>query len=58
MWLELALWFICGLILAWALLDPIGRVLSAAWQILLPILDSRPVDLRSEFGDWAGKYPP
>ncbi|XP_011500320.1 PREDICTED: inactive hydroxysteroid dehydrogenase-like protein 1 [Ceratosolen solmsi marchali] len=53
MWLEVILWLICGLIVVWALLDPISRVASAAWEILVPIVNSKPVDLRSEFGDWA-----
>lgn len=52
---EIALWLIAGLVVFWALLDPVSRVANAAWEILLPIFDSKPVDLRSEFGEWAGE---
>lgn len=54
MLLEIALWLIFGFILLWALIDPIHRVANAAWEILVPIFDSTPVELKTRFGEWAG----
>ncbi|XP_058794465.1 inactive hydroxysteroid dehydrogenase-like protein 1 [Phymastichus coffea] len=53
MLLEVALYLVVGLIIFWALLDPVSRVANAAWEILLPIFDSKPVELKSTFGEWA-----
>ncbi|XP_008216254.1 inactive hydroxysteroid dehydrogenase-like protein 1 [Nasonia vitripennis] len=53
MFLEIALWLIFGLIIFWALLDPVSRVATAAWEVLLPIFNSKPVELKSQFGVWA-----
>ncbi|XP_014214432.1 hydroxysteroid dehydrogenase-like protein 1 [Copidosoma floridanum] len=51
--LEIVLWALVILVILWALLDPVYRVANAAWEVLLPILNSAPVDLKSRFGEWA-----
>ncbi|XP_078040308.1 inactive hydroxysteroid dehydrogenase-like protein 1 [Augochlora pura] len=50
--LQLALWLLIGLIVLWLLLN-IARVVEAVWEILLPIFDSTPIDLKTRFGEWA-----
>ncbi|CAB0039332.1 unnamed protein product [Trichogramma brassicae] len=53
MLMLIALWLVIGLVLLWALIDPVSRVANAALQILLPIFNSKQIDLRSEYGEWA-----
>nr|XP_033325770.1 inactive hydroxysteroid dehydrogenase-like protein 1 [Megalopta genalis]XP_033325771.1 inactive hydroxysteroid dehydrogenase-like protein 1 [Megalopta genalis]XP_033325772.1 inactive hydroxysteroid dehydrogenase-like protein 1 [Megalopta genalis]XP_033325773.1 inactive hydroxysteroid dehydrogenase-like protein 1 [Megalopta genalis]XP_033325774.1 inactive hydroxysteroid dehydrogenase-like protein 1 [Megalopta genalis] len=52
MMLQLALWLLIGLIVLWLLLN-VARVVETVWEILLPIFDSTPIDLKTKFGEWA-----
>lgn len=54
MFLGVATWLIIVLIIVWALLDVLSRVGRALLEILLPIFNSKPIDLKSMFGEWAG----
>ncbi|XP_051172871.1 inactive hydroxysteroid dehydrogenase-like protein 1 isoform X2 [Leptopilina boulardi] len=53
MFLGVATWLIIVLIIVWALLDVLSRVGRALLEILLPIFNSKPIDLKSMFGEWA-----
>ena len=55
MLMFIVLWLLVALIIIWAVLDPVSRVSRALWEILIPIFDSAPVDLKKKFGDWAGE---
>lgn len=50
--LQLALWLLIGFVVLWLLLN-IARLAEAVWEILLPIFDSTPIDLKTKFGEWA-----
>ncbi|XP_063984701.1 inactive hydroxysteroid dehydrogenase-like protein 1 [Diachasmimorpha longicaudata] len=53
MLLAIAFWLLVGALVLWALLDPFSRVSRALWEVLVPIINPAPVDLKSKFGDWA-----
>ncbi|XP_076246625.1 inactive hydroxysteroid dehydrogenase-like protein 1 [Calliopsis andreniformis] len=53
MMLQIALWLLVGLILSWLLLNYVSRIAIAIWEILMPLLDRKPLDLRTKFGEWA-----
>lgn len=53
MMLEIAFWLLIGLILVWLLLSYVSKVAGVLWDVLMPIIDSKPVDLRAKFGEWA-----
>lgn len=52
--LQLALWLLAGAILLWLLMNYVDQVIGALWEILMPIVDSKPIDLQTKFGEWAG----
>ncbi|XP_076752429.1 inactive hydroxysteroid dehydrogenase-like protein 1 [Xylocopa sonorina] len=51
--LQIAFWLLIGLLFVWLLSSSISNVISALWEIFMPIIDSKPVDLRTKFGEWA-----
>ncbi|XP_076166474.1 inactive hydroxysteroid dehydrogenase-like protein 1 [Ptiloglossa arizonensis] len=51
--LQIALWLPIGLLVFWLLLNYIGKIVDALWEILMPIIDTKPIDLRTKFGEWA-----
>nr|XP_003706965.2 PREDICTED: inactive hydroxysteroid dehydrogenase-like protein 1 isoform X1 [Megachile rotundata] len=53
MLLQLALWLVIVLILVWLSLNYISKLVNALWEIFLPLIGTKPVDLRSKFGEWA-----
>ncbi|CAK9802329.1 Inactive hydroxysteroid dehydrogenase-like protein 1 [Anthophora quadrimaculata] len=53
MMLQIVLWLLVGLLLLWLFLNYISKVASILWEILMPIVDTKPVDLRTKFGEWA-----
>lgn len=53
MLLQLALWLLAGVILLWLLMNYVDQIISAVWEILIPIVDSKPIDLQTKFGEWA-----
>lgn len=55
MLLDFAFWAVICLISVWVLLVPISRLVAVVWQILIPIIDAKPVDLKKKFGEWAGE---
>lgn len=56
MLLFIAFWLLVSLIAFWILLEPVTKVLHTLWEIIIQIYDKKPVDLRTKFGEWAGKY--
>jgi len=56
MLLSIAFWLLVSLIGFWILLGPTTKVLRALWEIIIQIYDRKTVDLRTKFGEWAGKY--
>lgn len=56
MLLLIAFWLLVSLIAFWILLEPVMKVLHTLWEIIIQIYDKKPVDLRTKFGEWAGKY--
>lgn len=52
MMLQLALWLLLGLVVLWLLLN-VAKIAEAVWEVLLPIFDSTPIDLKTRFGEWA-----
>ncbi|KAF7991085.1 hypothetical protein HCN44_002647 [Aphidius gifuensis] len=53
MFLEIGIYLLVGVLFIWALIDPVSRVTRALWEILIPIINATPVDLKSKFGEWA-----
>lgn len=53
MMLQIALWLMAGLILSWLFLNYIGRMVIALWEVFMPLIDRKPIDLRTKFGHWA-----
>ncbi|KAK2587761.1 hypothetical protein KPH14_003869 [Odynerus spinipes] len=49
----IALWLLAGLIALWVLLEPISRLISTLWQTILPLVNSKSIDFRIKFGEWA-----
>lgn len=54
--MPIALWLLVSLIAFWILLGPATKVLRTLWEIIIQIYDKKSVDLRTKFGEWAGKY--
>lgn len=42
-----------GLLFTWLLVNYASKAVGALREILLPLIDSKPVDLREKFGSWA-----
>lgn len=55
MLLTMAFWTLVTLITSWILLGPVTRVLRFLWEIIMQIYDKTTIDLRTKFGEWAGK---
>ncbi|XP_011303687.1 inactive hydroxysteroid dehydrogenase-like protein 1 isoform X2 [Fopius arisanus] len=53
MLLAIGFWLLVAVLVLWALLDPFSRVSRALWEVLVPIINPVPVDLKSKFGEWA-----
>lgn len=53
--LQIAFWLLVGLLFVWLLFNYLSKIIDALWEIVAIFIDSRPVDLRSKFGEWAGK---
>ncbi|OAD61328.1 Inactive hydroxysteroid dehydrogenase-like protein 1 [Eufriesea mexicana] len=51
--LQMIFWLLIGLLLLWLLLDYVSKIVSILWEILSPIIDLKPVDLKTKFGEWA-----
>lgn len=56
MLMSIAFWLLVSLIAFWILLGPATKVLRTLWEIIIQIYDKKSVDLRTKFGEWAGKY--
>ena len=53
--LQIIFWLFIILLLSLLVLNVVTRIGSTLWQIIVLIIDSKPIDLRARFGDWAGK---
>ncbi|XP_076281751.1 inactive hydroxysteroid dehydrogenase-like protein 1 isoform X2 [Lasioglossum baleicum] len=49
---QLALWLLLAFVVLW-LLQYVIRIAESVWEVLLPIFDRTPVDLKTRFGEWA-----
>lgn len=56
MLLTISLWLLVSILILWALLDPVSRVSRALYEIIIPIIMVKSVDLKNQFGEWAGKH--
>lgn len=56
MLLSIAFWLLVSLIGLWILLGPVTKVVRALWEIIVQTCNKKTVDLRTQFGEWAGKY--
>lgn len=50
-----AFWLLVILIAFWILLGPVTRFLRVLWEIIMQIYNKETIDLRTKFGEWAGK---
>ncbi|XP_066598554.1 inactive hydroxysteroid dehydrogenase-like protein 1 [Prorops nasuta] len=48
-----AFWLIIAIILIWATFGQISRLIRTFKEVLTPLIDSKAVDLKSKFGEWA-----
>ncbi|XP_034944211.1 inactive hydroxysteroid dehydrogenase-like protein 1 [Chelonus insularis] len=53
MFLSIALWLLGVLLILWALLDPVIRVSRALYEVIIPVINPTPIDLKTKFGEWA-----
>ncbi|KAK0086487.1 hypothetical protein PV325_003101 [Microctonus aethiopoides] len=53
MLLTISLWLLVSILILWALLDPVSRVSRALYEIIIPIIMVKTVDLKNQFGEWA-----
>ncbi|KAF3421208.1 hypothetical protein E2986_06538 [Frieseomelitta varia] len=51
--LEIIFWLFIILLSSLIVLSVVTRIGSTLWQIIVPIIDWKPIDLRTKFGDWA-----
>ncbi|KAK9305439.1 hypothetical protein QLX08_003562 [Tetragonisca angustula] len=51
--LEIIFWLFIILLSSLLVLNIVTRISSTLWQIIVPIIDWKPIDLRARFGDWA-----
>lgn len=51
--LQMICWLLIILLSSLLVLNIITRIGSSLWQIIVLIIDSKPIDLRETFGDWA-----
>lgn len=55
MLITIAFWLLVTLICFWILLGPVTRFLRVLWEIIMQIYNKKAIDLRTKFGEWAGK---
>lgn len=55
MLVSIALWLLGAVLILWILLDPVSRISRALYEIIIPLISSNPIELKSKFGEWAGK---
>lgn len=53
MLLQIAFWPIIVLLLVWLSLNYIRKFVNTLWEIFMPLIGTKPVDLRSKYGEWA-----
>ncbi|KZC09553.1 Inactive hydroxysteroid dehydrogenase-like protein 1 [Dufourea novaeangliae] len=51
--MPLTLWLLVGFLVLWMLIIYVSRVVATLWEILMPLIDSKPIDFRAKFGEWA-----
>ncbi|XP_033343137.1 inactive hydroxysteroid dehydrogenase-like protein 1 [Bombus vosnesenskii] len=51
--LQVVFWLFVIVLVLWSFSNSASRICGALWEILVPIINSKPVDLRAKFGDWA-----
>lgn len=51
--LQIALWVLIFLAACWLLIGPVGRIARAARDVFVALFNTKPIDLRAKFGDWA-----
>ncbi|XP_035730056.1 inactive hydroxysteroid dehydrogenase-like protein 1 [Vespa mandarinia] len=47
------LWSLGGLIALWLLFNFANHLISIIWEIFFPLINSKPINLRTKFGEWA-----
>lgn len=54
---TIAFWMLVTLITFWILFGPVMRFLRVLWEIIVlcKIYNKETIDLRTKFGEWAGK---
>ncbi|XP_076640227.1 inactive hydroxysteroid dehydrogenase-like protein 1 isoform X2 [Colletes latitarsis] len=53
MMLQIAFWLLIGLLVLWLLINYLSKVIGALWEVFMPLIDTKPINLRSKFGEWA-----
>ncbi|CAD1477908.1 unnamed protein product, partial [Heterotrigona itama] len=51
--LQIIFWLFIILLLSLLVLNVVTRIASTLWQIIVPIINSKSINLRARFGDWA-----
>lgn len=49
----MALWLLAGLLAVLILFETTSRLVVTLWQTIMPLVNSKTVDLRTKFGEWA-----
>ncbi|XP_046816303.1 inactive hydroxysteroid dehydrogenase-like protein 1 [Vespa crabro] len=47
------LWLLSGLIALWLLFNFANHLISIIWEIFFPLINSKTINLRTKFGEWA-----
>ncbi|XP_043591994.1 inactive hydroxysteroid dehydrogenase-like protein 1 [Bombus pyrosoma] len=50
---QVVFWLFVIVLVLWLFANSVSRICGALWEILVPIINSKPLDLRAKFGDWA-----
>lgn len=53
MFLSMALWLLLGLLGVLILFETTSRLIITLWQTIMPLVNSKTVDFRTKFGEWA-----
>lgn len=53
--LSISLWLLAAVLILWILLDPVSRISRAIFEVLIPLVNQKPIDLKNKFGEWAGE---
>ncbi|KAH0551282.1 inactive hydroxysteroid dehydrogenase-like protein 1 [Cotesia glomerata] len=51
--LSISLWLLVAVLILWILLDPVSRISRAIFEVLIPLVNQKPIDLKNKFGEWA-----